>query len=181
MDVRDIGTHPQELVDGDVARPLGRVRPDASGQLEAEDPPAGLIEIDVVDLPLLVAELGEHARPEQGLLASDDGPDLGHVVRRDHALASRDDDRITAKAGDFLDRDDQRVPEQAAFVGKQTDDRVVVGAQDDVLDVVQMRAVCQAQDRLPDHALSLAHHGLLEDRCEEVQEGNHRHDDQHRQ
>ena len=181
MDVGDIGTDPHELLDGNVARPLGRIREDAAGQLEAEDPPGRLVEVDVVDLALVVACLGEHACPEQRLVARDNGPDLGHLVRRDHTLASGDDHRVATEADDFLDGDDEGARKEPAFIGKQSDDVVVAGAEDDVLDLVQTCPVRQAQDRLADHALALAHDGLLQDRREEVEEGHHRDDGQHHQ
>ena len=95
MDVGDVGTHPHQLLDRHVAHPLGGVGERAAGQLEAEDPSRGLIEVDVIELALVVAGLGEHPRAEQRLVARDDRPDLGCLVRRDHALASGDDHRVT--------------------------------------------------------------------------------------
>ena len=64
MDVRDIGAYPHQLLDWDVTCPLGRIRDHAAGELEADDLPRRLIEVDVIDLALVVPCLGEHARAE---------------------------------------------------------------------------------------------------------------------
>ena len=120
--------------------------------------PVGIIEVDVVDLALVVAGLGEHPCPEQRLVARDDRLDLGSLLRGYHALAPRDDHRVAAEADDFREGHDERTREEPSLVRKQSDDGVVAAPQDDVPHLVHTLPVRQAQERLADHALALAHH-----------------------
>ena len=82
-------TDPHELLDRDVAGPLGRIGEHPPGQLQAEDAPCRIIEIDVVDLALVVTGLGEHACPEQGLVAGHDRPDRGTGSLRSRSRGAR--------------------------------------------------------------------------------------------